>query len=123
MVVRDRLSGRWMLPGGLRSGREFPNQTARRETREEAGLRLRRSQLQRKVSKNGVTLYAAENVVPRSRSARRKAFHSRRTKHETSDYGFVDIKSRRLVVTDYAGKRKAKSGSFRKGTVSLLRRA
>ena len=122
MVVKNRRTGEWMLPGGYADGVEIPNQTGRRETREETGLNLRRSQLKRRLSRNGVTFYDTPKVVSRSQSQRRRTFHRRKDKRETSDYGFVvPEKNRLLQVVNYDGSpKKTESMFFRDGTGRLI---
>lgn len=121
MVVKNRRTGEWMLPGGLANPGERSSETAVRETREETGLTPHMLREVHNNRRHGVKLYDAPGAVTHSRRGRRALFHKRKDRAETSDYGFVDPNSRRLRVTSYDGTRKNSGSSFRKGTVSHLR--
>lgn len=121
MVVRDRHTGRWMLPGGRVNSWETSAQGARREMGEETGNSPGASLRRVGRSRSGTTLYETR-LRPGSHSDRVRRFHRRSHRNETSDYGFVDPRRNRLVVTDHGGRVKdANPVSFRKGTVSHLR--
>ena len=120
MVVRDRRSGRWMLPGGMVNPGESSARGARREMWEETG-NATHGPLHRVVRQGGTTLYQTR-LRRGSHSDRNRRFHRRSHKNETSDYGFVDVKQKKLVVTDHGGKVKdVNPVSFRRGTASHLK--
>lgn len=119
MVVRDRHTGSWMMPGGRVDRGESPEAGGRRELFEEAGVRA--GHLERLSNDNGVMLYGTRVHVPRTRSARMRSFARRGTPHETSDYGFVDPTKARMTVTDYHGNPKWNGQALRRGTASQLR--
>ena len=109
MVVRDRRSGKWMLPGGRVESGETSAQGAVREMWEETGNKI------------GGPLRRVERLRPGSRSDRLRRFHRRSHKNETADHGFVNPYKRRLVVKDHRGRKKdVNPVSFRRGTVSHL---
>ena len=112
MVVLDRRTGEWMLPGGLAHRGEDAAQTGARETREETGLRLSKRRLRRVSSRNGVSLYEHPAVVSRSRTKRLRQFKRRPHAHETADYGFVRPGTGVLHVETYDGRFKP-NGPFR----------
>ena len=120
MVVQNRRTGEWMLPGGLANLGEHSYETARRETREEAGISPAR--LRRVHGHNRVTLFDAPRAVSRSHRSRASAFRTRKDQRETKDYGFVDPSAPLLRVTSYDGTPKGRQHSFRKGTVGHIRR-
>lgn len=120
MVVRNRRSGEWMLPGGLANLGEHSHETAKRETREESGLSL--GTVRKVHTHDDVALFDAPRAVSRSHRRRVATFHNRKDKRETSDYGFVDPHAPVLRVTSYDGRPKERSKSFRKGSVHHLRR-
>ena len=120
MVVKNRYTGDWMLPGGLANLGERSSKTARRETYEEAGVSPKK--LRRVHKHKSVSLFDAPGAVSRSHRKRLASFHKRKDRRETSDYGFVDPSSAMLRVTSYDGTPKRhKSTSFRTGTVRHLR--
>ena len=120
MVVRDRASGRWMLPGGRVGRRERSKRGAARELFEESGHRPG-SPLRLVDRRGGTSLYETD-LRRHSHAGRNRRFHRRSTPRETADYGFLDPTRSRLVVTDFHGRRKdANPVSFRRGTVSHLR--
>ena len=120
MVVQDRRTGKWMLPGGRVERGETSERGARREMWEETGNRPDTS-LRHVTSRDGTALYETR-LRPGSRSDRNRRFHRRTDRRETSDYGFVNVNNNRLVVTDHRGRVKdANPVSFRHGTVSHLR--
>lgn len=111
-----------MMPGGYANRGERRSHAASRELFEEAGVRA--SKL-RPVSYDGDTAFYTTHVrLPRSRHGRMRMFSERPERgRETKDYGFVDPSSNTLVVTDYSGRVKSRNPrSFRKGTVSQLRK-
>lgn len=120
MVVQDRQTGKWMLPGGRVNSWEQSRDGGKREFWEETGNHPG-SPLQFVERKNGTTLFET-TLHNGSHWTRNQRFHRRPDKHETSDYGFVNPRRGHLVVTDFSGRRKdAKPGTFRHGTVSHLR--
>ena len=118
MVVKNRRTNEWMLPGGLANLGEHSYETAARETLEEAGVR---PVSMRKVHNRGsVALFDAPGTVSRSKQKRQSQFRNRKDRQETSDYGFVNLGSPTFHVTSYDGTPKQQTG-FRKGTVRHLR--
>ena len=119
MVVQDRRTGKWMLPGGRVERGESSERGAVREMWEETGNHP--SEFLRHVqSRNGTSLYETR-LRPGSRSDRMRRFHRRPDKHETADYGFVNVRGPKFVVTDHRGRVKNSNPvSFRHGTVSHL---
>lgn len=122
MVVKNRQTGKWMLPGGLANLGEHSYQTAKRETYEEAGISPKQMRRVHSDARKKVSLFNAPHAVSQSKHSRRSSFHNRKDRRETSDYGFVDPRARHLRVTSYDGTPK-RSNSFRKGTVAHLRHA
>lgn len=122
LVVQDKRTHKWMLPGGNVEPGESSRRGARRELYEESGNRPRRS-LRKRHSHNGTTLYTTR-LSPGSHASRTQRFHRRTDQHETGDYGYVDVSRSTFVVTDYAGRPKhLHPTTFRAGTVSHLKRA
>ena len=119
MVVRNRYTGQWMLPGGLANYGEDAHRTGVREMWEETGMRAQSPY--RVQQRRGVSLYDTGRSVSRSHAARVNAFRRRTSRNETDDYGFVDLRDPHLTVTSYTGKSKPSPHSFRPGTVSHLR--
>ena len=118
MVVLDRSSKKWMLPGGHVRARESTKSGAIREFFEETGNRAL-APMKRVHDKNGVSLYETR-VVPGSKEQRVGRFKRRPDKRETADYGFLTKVNGEYVVTDFSGKKKhVNPKSFRKGTLSL----
>ena len=99
MVVRDRASGRWMLPGGRVGRRERSKRGAARELFEESGHRPG-SPLRLVDRRGGTSLYETD-LRRHSHAGRNRRFHRRSTPRETADYGFLDPTRSRLVVTDF----------------------
>ena len=119
MVVRDTRTGKWMLPGGNVDHGESSRVGAHREFWEESGNHTA-SPLRRIEKRNGTSLFETR-LHNGSHSDRVRRFQRRPHKHETSDYGFVDLNKPRLVVTNHRGQRKkANPDSFRFGTVPHL---
>ena len=126
MVVQDRRTGKWMLPGGRMSKRDRSSgrRCASREAFEESGMRLSPFALTRVGdSRDSCRLYKTRVSLPKTRGNRVRNFQRRSHKNETRDYGFVDPSNAKMVVETWGGKRKDYNPvSFRPGTVSHLRR-
>ena len=124
LVVRG--VGGWMLPGGYidSSDRGDAGAAALRELREEAGtlVRLSRSDIERVHSSRKAALYTTKRTTAASgrRQERIRQFGERRTKNETSDYGFVDVSQTPFTVTAFSGQPKPNGTAFRRGTVTHL---
>ena len=122
MVVQNRQTGEWMMPGGMAEHNEAPRRTAAREMREETGYRPKSPLRFVTASRRGISFFETKVDLPRNKKSRRRQFDKRYSRDETSDYGFVDPRRSTLVVTDVTGRRKrSKPTSFRKGTASQLR--
>ena len=103
MVVRNKQNDRWMLPGGLVDPGESSTHAADREMRRKRGgdpeglVRVSRKPTRRGGVDLHATLLAPSDL--RDHASRMRTFGSRRTAHETSDYGFVDLRKPRFEVT------------------------
>ena len=120
MVVRNAQSGQWMMPGGLVDPGESSANAAGREYREETGFRSHGLMpVSRKPTRRGnVNLYATQ-MTPNDIHNRRHKFSRRQHAHETSEYGFVDLRRPRHVVEQYDGRFKQSQG-FRPGSIEHL---
>lgn len=120
MVVRNRQNGQWMMPGGLVDRGESSSNAAGREYKEETGFRSHGlMHVSRKPTRRGnVNLYATQ-MTPNDIQNRRQKFAGRQHAHETSEYGFVDLRRPRHVVEQYDGRFKASQG-FRPGSIEHL---
>lgn len=117
LVVKKRDTGEWMLPGGHVERRERSSHAAKREMREESGVKAGKLS---PIRVGFSSLYDTEVDLPKTRQGRMSLFQSRTTPNETSDYGFVDPSL--LVVTDFSGRPK-RSQTFRSWTVGSIREA
>ena len=124
LMVQDRNTGKWGLPGGYAEPGERSDQTARRELWEETGIQAL-GPLRRVRSGRSSALFKM-SVRAGSHRSRVQRFKGRRDRGETKDYAYVSLNKRtrggEFVVTDFSGKRKSVNPtSFRRGTVSSLR--
>lgn len=120
MVVRNRQNGQWMMPGGLVDRGESSSTAAGREYREETGFRPHGLMpVSKKTTRRGNVNLFATQMTPNEIQKRRETFSRRPHAHETSEYGFVDLRRPRHVVEQYDGRFKASQG-FRPGSIEHL---
>lgn len=125
MVVQNAQTGKWMIPGGRNDRGERSPDAAKREMEEETGWRSsnRLYRVSEKTIPRGRINLFRTSLTPadvRSHSQRMRHFRSRSHPHETSDYGFVDLRRPgKFQVTSYAGQPKQHS-QFRMGSAAHL---
>lgn len=125
MVVQNKRTGEWMIPGGMVDRGEQSHDAARREMQEETGwtasMPLRKVS-EKLVHRGRVSLFTT-SMSPsdlQSHTHRIRQFHKRSHPHETCDYGFVDLRaSDKFQVTSYSGMPKPHS-QFRPGSIDHL---
>lgn len=125
-VVRDKKTGKWMLPGGKIDRGETPKQAAMRELKEESGYDAKYMDNFTQVdSKNETVLFKTEFSFPDDKRMRTQIFYTRGQIHgiawvqETDDYGWAQRATGGFKIVDYGGNMKA-TQRFRGGTISHL---
>jgi len=130
LVVQDKYSKKWMLPGGKIEENENPFNATLRETKEESGIDLNNIDgflddriffHSKNLSGNLASFYIGhvKNNYINDNNYRKQLFNNRTTKNETTDFGYAIILNDKILIVSFYGKLK-KEQSIKTGALKPI---
>lgn len=103
LVVQDRKTNEWTLPGGCTKIGEEPSKACCRVLHAESGYKTSLVTLRDKDKDCGLFYYGETDFGSLGRAERIRIFKGRADQEETQDYGFARYKHGKVHVQDYSG--------------------